>query len=42
MKKHVFRGITTICSLAMALTPFFHFYGTSLLFFGEPKHPDAK
>lgn len=43
MKKLKFRrALTTACSLALALTPFFYYNGASLIFFGEPKHPDAK
>lgn len=39
MKNTMMKAATSICTLALALTPFFHFKGASLLFFGEPKYP---
>lgn len=41
MKAKMFKTLTSLCSFALALTGFFHFSGNSLVFFGEPKHPDA-
>lgn len=31
--------IYTICSLCLAFVGFFHYSGTSLIFFGEPEYP---
>lgn len=42
MKKTVRNALVSLCSLAVLFTPFFHCRGSSLLFFGEPKHPDVK
>lgn len=42
MKAKMFKALTSLCSFALALTPFFYFKGSSFIFFGEPKHPDAE
>lgn len=39
MKCKFMRAMTTCCSMALALTPFLHYKGISLIFFGEPKYP---
>ncbi len=42
MKRTAQKALVSLCSLAVALTPFFYCRGSSLLFFGEPKHPDKE
>lgn len=39
MRNFIIKAATSICTFALALTPFFHFKGVSLLFFGEPNDP---
>lgn len=39
MKDKLFKAAITICSLSLALTPFYNFKGISVLFFGEPESP---
>ncbi|MCM1236398.1 MAG: hypothetical protein NC489_40485 [Ruminococcus flavefaciens] len=42
MKTRLMNAITGVCALALALTPFFHYKGCSIVFFGEPKYPCKK
>ena len=39
MKRRLLQAITGICTLALALTPFFHYKGSCIVFFGETKYP---
>lgn len=42
MKNKLMNALTGICTLALALTPFFYYKGSSIVFFGEPKYPEKK
>ena len=42
MQRQLMRITTSICAFALALTPFFHYKGSSVFFFGEPKYPGKK
>ena len=42
MKTRLMKAITGLCTLALALTPFFHCKGSSIIFFGEPEYPYKK
>ncbi len=39
MKTRLMNIITGICTLALALTPIFHYKGSCIIFFGEPEFP---
>lgn len=39
MRKFFLNAMSSLCALAIALTPFFHFKGVSLVLFGEPPYP---
>ena len=39
MKNRLMRAITSVCTFAIALTPFFHTNTSSFIFFGEPEYP---
>ncbi len=42
MKSKLIKVSTFLCTLALALTPFYHFKGCSIVFFGEPEYPKKK
>ena len=39
MKARLMHVITGVCTLALALTPFFQYKGACIVFFGEPEYP---
>lgn len=42
MKTRLMHAITGVCTLALALTPFFQYKGSCIIFFGEPEYPCKK
>lgn len=42
MKTRLLHVITGVCTLALALTPFFHSRFSSIVLFGEPEYPCKK
>lgn len=42
MKTRLMHAITGVCTLALALTPFFQYKGSCIVFFGEPEYPSQK
>ena len=42
MKTRFMHIATNVCSLTLALMPYFYYKGSSIIFFGEPKYPCAK
>lgn len=42
MKTRLMKAITGLCTLALALTPFFYSNTVSIVFFGEPEYPCKK
>ncbi len=42
MKTRLMKTITGVCSLALALMPYFYYKGSSIIFFGEPAYPCTK
>ena len=42
MKTRLMKAITGLCTLALALTPFFYSNTVSIVFFGEPDYPCKK
>lgn len=42
MKTRLMHAMTGICTLALALTPFFYSKTSSIIFFGEPEYPHKK
>lgn len=42
MKTRFMHAITSVCALALALTPFFQYKGSCIVFFGEPEYPFKK
>ena len=42
MKTRLMQAITGVCTLALALTPFFLYNGSCIVFFGEPEYPCKK
>ena len=42
MKTRLMNAITGVCALALALTPFFYYKGSSIVLFGEPEYPCKK
>ncbi len=42
MKTRLMKAITGLCTLALALTPFFYYKGCSIVLFGEPEYPSKK
>lgn len=42
MKKKLMNAVTSVCALALALTPFFYYKGSSVILFGEPEFPSKE
>lgn len=42
MKRIVRSMAMAVCSFALIAVPFIEGHGTSLFFYGEPKHPDCE
>ena len=40
MKKRLLNVMTSVCTLALVLSPFFFYKGSSIVFFGEPTFPE--